>query len=84
MGIANFILYYRIHDDYELFKKQGSFKSSDFADIVIFLNNLVFHLLWEEKGLALFSHCHSLLLVLYNRDCKRHFCEEEHWRIKYV
>ena len=71
-----------ILDDYELFKEQRSFSSSDLAEISMFLNNLLFNTLWAGKELSISSHCQSLLTVLYSRDCKRHFCSEDHWHIK--
>jgi ubiquitin-protein ligase E3 B len=73
-----------ILDDYELFKKQTSFLSSDFAEIAVFLNNILFYVIWEDKELSIYSHCQALLTMLYNRDCKQHFCLQEHWLIKDV
>ncbi|CAI8017080.1 Ubiquitin-protein ligase E3B [Geodia barretti] len=68
-----------ILDDFDLFEKQRSFKNEDLAEITMFLNNLLFRTIWEEKELSQFSHCQGLLLMLYNRDCKKHFCRKEHW-----
>ena len=75
---------YSILDDFELFEEQRSFKSSHFAEMSVFLNTLLFHVVWEEKDFSVSSHCHSLLAILYNRDCKQHFCTEDHWLIKLV
>ena len=73
-----------ILDDFDLFEKQRSFKNEDLAEITMFLNNLLFRTIWEEKELSQFSHCQGLLLMLYNRDCKKHFCRKEHWILQLV
>ena len=73
---------YSILDDYELFEKQKHFTTSDFSEMSKFLNNLLFHTLWEEKDFSVSSHCRSLLTMLYNRDSKQHFCSAEDWLIK--
>ena len=75
-------LFNSILDDFQLFEKQKSFKSEDFANITMFLNNLLFRVIWEEKELSQFFHCQELMSMLYNRDCKRHFCHKEHWHLK--
>ena len=74
----------RILDDSDLFETQRSFKSSDFAEITMFLNNCIFHAIWMEEDLAQLSHCRELLSLLYYRDCKQHFCHKEHWHIRLV
>ena len=32
----------------------------------------------------LFNSVHSLLMILYERDCRRNFAPPDHWLIKYV
>ena len=74
----------RILDDNELFEEQKIFKLSDFAEISKFLNQLLFHILWEEINYPSSGYCQSLLSMLYRRDSKRHFCGEDVWLIKLV
>ena len=77
-----FFFLHSVLDDYDLFERQKYFKASDFSEIAVFLNNLMFTYLWEERDLSVSTHYLSLLSMLYNRDCKQHFCTEENWLIR--
>lgn len=80
-----------ILDDLELYEQQRPFTLEDLVAISAFLNTFVFRLVWN--GLIdlktvntnqLFCSCHTLLMVLYKRDCRRSYTPPDHWLIKDV
>lgn len=80
-----------ILDDLELYEQQRPFTLDDLVAISAFLNTFVFRLVWN--GLIdlktvntnqLFCSCHTLLMVLYKRDCRRSYTPPDHWLIKDV
>lgn len=80
-----------ILDDLELYEQQRPFTLDDLVAISAFLNTFVFRLVWN--GLIdlktvntnqLFCSCHTLLMLLYKRDCRRSYTPADHWLIKDV
>ncbi|KAI1292289.1 Ubiquitin-protein ligase E3B [Halotydeus destructor] len=78
-----------ILDDIEIYEKQEPFTLSDFCAISSFLNHFVFRLIWNNlidlknlQGNALFNSAHTLLMILYKRDCRRKYASDDHWLIK--
>ncbi|KAL3214022.1 hypothetical protein MRX96_035051 [Rhipicephalus microplus] len=80
-----------ILDDLELYEQQRPFTLDDLVAISAFLNTFVFRLVWN--GLIdlktvntnqLFCSCHTLLMLLYKRDCRRSYTPPDHWLIKDV
>ena len=73
----------RILDDDEVFVQQKQFSIAELLEISSFLNRLVFRLILEGlNDVSFFPHCHSLLMLLHSRDCRRNFTEPDHWLIK--
>ncbi|OTF82512.1 ubiquitin-protein ligase E3B-like protein [Euroglyphus maynei] len=78
-----------ILDDIELYENQKPFRLDDLILISYFLNNFVFKILWHNlidiQNMAsntLLNSTHSLLMLLYKRDCRRPFTPPDHWLIK--
>ena len=78
----------RILDDEELFVQQKHFTVVDLVEMSTILNTLVFRMVWECPSspavTLLLPPCHSLLMLLYNRDSRRTFCERELWLVRFV
>ncbi|EEB13316.1 ubiquitin-protein ligase, putative [Pediculus humanus corporis] len=81
--------YVIILDDLEMFTQQKPFRLSDFVAMSSFLNNFLYKALlqnlFDVKNLnlnPLFQSMHTLLLVLYRRDCRRNYTPDNHWLIK--
>ncbi|KAH7646304.1 Ubiquitin-protein ligase E3B [Dermatophagoides farinae] len=78
-----------ILDDIELYENQKPFRLDDLILISYFLNNFVFKILWHNlidiqnmSSNTLLNSTHSLLMLLYKRDCRRPFTPPDHWLIK--
>ncbi|KAF7489826.1 Ubiquitin-protein ligase E3B [Sarcoptes scabiei] len=78
-----------ILDDIELYENQRPFKIEDLVQISHFLNNFVFKMIWHNlidvqnmSSNVLLNSTHSLLMLLYKRDCRRPFTPPDHWLIK--
>jgi hypothetical protein len=90
------LLYIRILDDVEVYGHQKPFTLKDLILLSSFLNELVFQLIWEVPHVTdphssdspetrLMNAAHSLLMVLYEKDSRRSFSENNsQWVIKYV
>ncbi|KAK6625595.1 hypothetical protein RUM43_005894 [Polyplax serrata] len=81
--------YVTILDDLEMFNQQKPFRLTDFVAMSSFLNNFLYKALlqnlFDARNLnlnPLFQSVHTLLLVLYRRDCRRNYTPENHWLIK--
>jgi len=74
----------RLLDDEELFEQQQHFSIADLVEMSTLMNRLVFRMVWEKPTCSsyLLDPCHSLLMLLYDRDSRRPFCEPDHWLIK--
>ena len=80
---------FRTLDDEELLTREKYFSRSELQDISIFLNQLTYSMIMgslssTDRFSGLFSHCHSLVTLLYSRDARRPFVDPDHWLIKYV
>ncbi|KAG8189904.1 hypothetical protein JTE90_018685 [Oedothorax gibbosus] len=80
-----------ILDDVELYEQQKPFMLEDLVSISAFLNQLVFKLIWNNlidakavKSNALLTSAHTLLMLLYKRDCRHSYTPPDHWLIKEV
>ncbi|XP_070389729.1 ubiquitin-protein ligase E3B [Dermacentor albipictus] len=80
-----------ILDDLELYEQQRPFTLDDLVAISAFLNTFVFRLVWNglidlktASTNQLFCSCHTLLMLLYKRDCRRSYTPPDHWLIKDV
>ncbi|CAD5110961.1 DgyrCDS315 [Dimorphilus gyrociliatus] len=80
-----------ILDDGELYERQTPFTLDLLGSISDFLNQLCFKLIWsgnikvgEAEESDLFKSLHSLLMLIYERNCRRAFVSDEHWLIKDV
>ena len=84
---CNFIL--RTLDDEELLIQEKYFSLSELREISLFLNQLMYSMIMGSSSTGsthsgLFSHCHSLLTLLYSRDARKSFVDPDLWLIKYV
>ncbi|XP_074641839.1 ubiquitin-protein ligase E3B-like [Tubulanus polymorphus] len=80
-----------ILDDIELYEQNKPFNLDDLVQLSTFLNQLLFKLVWNNlldvRSLnqnSFFSTVHSLLMILYDRDCRRSYTPKDHWLIKDV
>ncbi|RWS12158.1 ubiquitin-protein ligase E3B-like protein [Dinothrombium tinctorium] len=78
-----------ILDDMELYEQQRPFTIEELITISSFLNNFVFKIIWNNlidlKNVSqnqLLHSTHTLLMVLYKRDCRRNYAPSDHWLIK--
>ncbi|GBP60512.1 Ubiquitin-protein ligase E3B [Eumeta japonica] len=81
----------RILDDMEMYEQQEPFKLQDFLNMSQFLNMFVYKSiigqLFDLKSIQsneLFNSLHTLLLVLYRRDCRRTYTPQNHWLVKEI
>ncbi|XP_049867026.1 ubiquitin-protein ligase E3B [Pectinophora gossypiella] len=81
--------YVTILDDMEMYEQQNPFKLQDFINMSQFLNLFVYKSimgqLFDLKNIQsneLFSSLHTLLLVLYRRDCRRPYTPPNHWLVR--
>lgn len=80
-----------ILDDMELYEQQKPFRLEDLVAMGSFLNQFVFKIIWQNlvdvksiNGSSFFSSVHTLLMVLYQRDCRRKYTPDDHWLIKEI
>lgn len=78
-----------ILDDMEMYEQQRPFTLEDLVSMSAFLNYLIFKLIWnnltDNKNIHnLFVSAHTLLMLLYKRDCRRPYTTADHWLIKEV
>ncbi|XP_064612255.1 ubiquitin-protein ligase E3B-like [Liolophura sinensis] len=80
-----------ILDEVEIFEQQKPFSVEDYTKMAAFLNQFVFRVIWSNlmdvKTAAqndVFTAVHTLLMVLYERDCRRAFTPGDFWMIKEV
>ncbi|CAM1325746.1 UBE3B (predicted) [Pycnogonum litorale] len=78
-------------DDIELYEKQIQFTVDDLISISSFLNNFIFKIIWNNlidlktaSSNPLLNSTHTLLMLLYQRDCRRNYTPNDHWLIKDV
>lgn len=83
--------YVTILDDLEMYNQQKPFKLTDFVAMSSFLNHFLYKALlqnlFDVRNLnlnPLFQSMHTLLLVLYRRDCRRSYTTENHWLIREI
>nr|XP_023030496.1 ubiquitin-protein ligase E3B [Leptinotarsa decemlineata] len=81
--------YVTILDDMEMYEQQNPFKLTDFVAMSnffnIFLYKAVLGNLFDFKTIqtnSLFNSLHTILMLLYRRDCRRNYTPEGHWLIK--
>lgn len=81
--------YVTILDDLEMYEQQTPFRLIDYVNMSSFLNCFLYKgvlgNLFDVKGLGsnlLFQSAHTLLMVLYRRDCRRSYTADNHWLIK--
>ena len=53
--------------------QQLYFSVDDLKDISLFLRQLVYKIIVEQKPSSMLSHCLALLTTLHNRDSRRSF-----------
>lgn len=83
--------YVTILDDMEMYEQQEPFKLQDFINMALFLNMFVYksimNQLFDLKNIQsneLFASLHTLLLVLYRRDCRRSYTPDNHWLVREI
>ncbi|XP_026330023.1 ubiquitin-protein ligase E3B [Hyposmocoma kahamanoa] len=83
--------YVTILDDMEMYEQQDPFKLQDFINMSQFLNMFVYKSimgqLFDLKNIQsnkLFNALHTLLLVLYRRDCRRPYTPPAHWLVREI
>nr|XP_018915602.1 PREDICTED: ubiquitin-protein ligase E3B [Bemisia tabaci] len=82
--------YVTILDDVEMYEHQQPFTLVDLTFLSSFLNLFLFKVIsnnfFDTKNLSLsdglFHSSHSLLMILYRRDCRRNFTPPSHWLIR--
>lgn len=55
-----------------------------FTEVYILPDKILFHCTGTASNYNLFLAAHTLLMVLYRRDCRRPFTPNDHWLIKDV
>ncbi|XP_050429580.1 ubiquitin-protein ligase E3B [Adelges cooleyi] len=80
--------YITILDDIEMYEQQKPFILRDYILMSSFLNFFLYKGISQnlfgiqDMGAnSLFRSCHTLLMVLYRRDCRRSFTPNNHWLI---
>ncbi|CAH1986182.1 unnamed protein product [Acanthoscelides obtectus] len=83
--------YVTILDDMEMYEQQNPFNLSDFVVMSNFLNVFLYRAvmgnLFDFKTIhnnSLFNSLHTLLMLLYKRDCRRNYTPAGHWLIKEI
>ncbi|CAH0701610.1 unnamed protein product [Spodoptera exigua] len=83
--------YVTILDDMEMYEQQNPFKLQDFINMSQFLNMFVYKSIMGQlfdlktiQSNELFSSLHTLLLVLYRRDCRRAYTPANHWLVREI
>ncbi|CAH0406320.1 unnamed protein product [Chilo suppressalis] len=83
--------YVTILDDMEMYEQQEPFKLQDFVNMSLFLNMFVYKSIMGQlfdlktiQSNELFSCMHTLLLVLYRRDCRRTYTPPNHWLVREI
>ncbi|XP_034250724.1 ubiquitin-protein ligase E3B [Thrips palmi] len=83
--------YVTILDDMEMYDQQEPFKITDYVTLSNFLNlflyRSIYNQLFDLKSLhtnPVFVEMHTLLQVLYRRDCRRRYSPDNHWLIKEI
>lgn len=91
MIFDNFLFNYRTLDDIEMYEQQKVFKMEDYVKMSEFLNLFVFRIIWNNlmdiqtaASSDVFSATHGLLMILYERDCRRSYAPKDHWLIRDV
>jgi ubiquitin-protein ligase E3 B len=81
--------YVTILDDVEMYEQQNPFKLTDFIVLSTFLNTFLYKAvlgnLFDLKTIqtnSLFQSLHTLLMLLYRRDCRRTYTSQGHWLLK--
>ncbi|XP_056636344.1 ubiquitin-protein ligase E3B [Diorhabda sublineata] len=81
--------YVTILDDMEMYEQQNPFKLNDFIIMSNFLNIFLYKAvtgnLFDFKTInnnSLFNSLHTILMLLYKRDCRRTYTPPGHWLIK--
>ncbi|KAJ8948179.1 hypothetical protein NQ318_010452 [Aromia moschata] len=81
--------YVTILDDMEMYEQQNPFKLNDFVVMSNFLNAFLYKAvlgnLFDFKTIQsnpLFQSLHTLLMLLYRRDCRRNYTPAGHWLVK--
>lgn len=80
-----------ILDDVEMYEQEQPFPLHMLITISGFLNGFIFHSVWDGHLTVqtactndVFNSAHSLLITLYDRDCRRSYTPSNHWLIKDV
>ncbi|XP_045491570.1 ubiquitin-protein ligase E3B [Colias croceus] len=83
--------YVTILDDMEMYEKQEPFKLQDYVNMSLFLNMFIYKSiigqLFDLKNIQsneVFRSLHTLLLVLYRRDCRRSYTPAGHWLVREI
>ncbi|KAI0213900.1 Ubiquitin-protein ligase E3B [Lamellibrachia satsuma] len=78
-----------IIDDIEMYEQHKPFSADNLQAISNLLNYFIFRILWQHyldiKAAVsdpLFNSVHSLLMILYERDCRRSYTPAGHWLIR--
>lgn len=78
-----------IIDDIEMYEQHKPFSSDNLQAISNLLNHFIFRILWHQYldvkvaiSDPLFNSVHSLLMILYERDCRRSYTPTGHWLIR--
>ncbi|PSN54423.1 Ubiquitin-protein ligase E3B [Blattella germanica] len=74
--------YVTILDDLEMYEQQKPFRLTDFVNMSTFLNHILYKDVKSLNTNSMFQSLHTLLMVLYRRDCRRSYTPDNHWLIK--
>lgn len=76
-------------DDMEMYEKERLFRLQDYVKISEFLNSFVFRVIWNNLidtttavTSEVFGATRGLLMILYERDCRRRYAPQNHWLIR--
>ncbi|PIK34771.1 hypothetical protein BSL78_28404, partial [Apostichopus japonicus] len=79
-----------ILDDTEFYSQQIPFHLEDLVSVTGFLNSFVFRMIVNNEtdsksvNTLVFNSTYTLLMILYDRDCRRAFAPPNHWLIREV
>ncbi|KAK2156726.1 hypothetical protein LSH36_206g00029 [Paralvinella palmiformis] len=80
-----------ILDEVELYEQEKPFAVKQLVTISTFLNQFICKTIWNElldvqvaRSNDIYQAAHTLLMILYERDCRRSYTPKDHWLIKDV
>uniref|UniRef100_T1IRU6 Ubiquitin-protein ligase E3B n=1 Tax=Strigamia maritima TaxID=126957 RepID=T1IRU6_STRMM len=80
-----------ILDDIEMYEQQKPFSIEDLRNMAVVFNQFIFKAIWNNlidikmvNSNALVISIHTLLMLLYQRDCRKNYMSSDQWLIKEI